>query len=403
MKNKKLLIFTPGLGAITTTLITGILSAKKNKQKPIGCFTQSYFHEELNISRLFHSLNEIEFASWDPCPDNAYQAAVKAKVLPLETLNQFKCELENIRPMEAVFDQHFIKNLEGIHIKKSLSKWELAQALRADIKQKQKEFDTTRSVMIWCASTEVYNPIKDVHLSLESFEKGLQENSPFISPSQIYCYAALKEGIPFANGAPNICVEIPALQELALLNKVPIAGSDYKTGQTLMKTIVAPGLAKRFLGVQGWFSTNILGNRDGLVLDDPDSFRSKEISKTGVLESILDAQTYPELYQDLHHKVTIHYYPPRGDQKEGWDNIDIFGWMNEPMQIKINFLCKDSILAAPLVLDLALLLEWSYRQGDRGMQEWLGFYFKAPLSKSKANNDLNEQYKILINKVMNSV
>ena len=295
--------------------------------------------------------------------------------------------------MTAVFDREYIKRIDGPNVKKGANKYELAQQLREDIRSFMKKNGCDRAVMVWCASTEVYTQPTEVHRNMKTFEKGLKENAPEISPSQIYAYAALMERVPYANGSPNVSVEMPCIQELAMEMGTPISGSDFKTGQTLMKTVIAPGLRNRLLGVNGWFSTNILGNRDGEVLDDPGSFKSKEVSKTGVLTDILSAERYPDLYGDISHVVRINYYPPRGDSKEGWDNIDIFGWLGYPMQIKIDFLCRDSILAAPIVLDLALFMDLASRAGMRGIQEWLSFYFKAPIVKEglRAEHDLSVQ------------
>jgi myo-inositol-1-phosphate synthase len=399
----KLAILTPGLGAVTSTLIAGVYATKKNLAKPIGSLTQMgkirLGKRSENRSSLIKelvpltSLENIVFGGWDIFFDNAYEAAVKAKVVDRALLNELKCEMELIKPMSAVFDQLYVKNIFGENTKKFKTKMDAADMLIQDMRNFLKTNHCDRAVIVWCASTETYNPIKEVHLSLKVFEEGLKKNHPDISPSQIYAYAAIKERIPFVNGSPNVCVEIPALQELAMEMAVSIGGSDFKTGQTLMKTIIAPGLKNRLLGVEGWFSTNILGNRDGLVLDDPESFKSKEISKSSVLEDILSKEEYPDLYGNLFHKVRIEYYPPRGDNKEGWDNIDIVGWLGEKMQIKVDFLCKDSILAAPIVLDLALFIDLSQRAGMRGIQEWLGFYLKAPLTKPgiKAVNDLSLQ------------
>ncbi len=399
----KLAILTPGLGAVTSTLIAGVYASKKNLAKPIGSLTQMgkirLGKRSENRSCLVNelvpltSLENIVFGSWDIFFDNAYEAALKAKVVDRALLQELKSELELIKPMSAVFDQLYVKNIFGENTKKFKTKMDAADMLIQDMRNFIKANHCDRAVIVWCASTETYNPIKEVHLSLKTFEEGLKKNHPDISPSQIYAYAAIKERIPFVNGSPNICVEIPALQELAMEMAVSIGGSDFKTGQTLMKTIIAPGLKNRLLGVEGWFSTNILGNRDGLVLDDPESFKSKEISKSSVLEDILSKEEYPDLYGKLFHKVRIEYYPPRGDNKEGWDNIDIVGWLGEKMQIKVDFLCKDSILAAPIVLDLALFIDLSQRAGMRGIQEWLGFYLKAPLTKPgiRAVNDLSLQ------------
>jgi len=308
-----------------------------------------------------------------------YEAAVHAGVLEKELLDKVRPELEQIEPMPAVFDPNYVKRLNGTHVKKGSTKMDLAEYLRKDIQQFKSAHDLDRLVMVWCGSTETYIEQDPVHQSLENFEKGLKENNTAISPSMIYAYAALCENVPYANGAPNLTVDIPALQTLSKQKGVPISGKDFKTGQTLMKTIFAPGLKARLLGLSGWFSTNILGNRDGEVLDEPMSFKSKEVSKLGALEHILQPKVYPELYKDFYHKVRINYYPPRGDNKEGWDNIDIFGWLGYPMQVKIDFLCRDSILAAPIVLDLALFMDLAARAGMGGIQEWLSFYYKSPM------------------------
>jgi myo-inositol-1-phosphate synthase len=326
-----------------------------------------------------HDPEKIVFGGWDIFPDNMYEAAVHAGVLETALLDSIRAELESIVPMKAVFDNRYVKRLEGTYIKSGGSKRELAEQVREDIVGFKRSHQADRAVMIWCGSTEIFIEPTGVHQSLAAFERGLAENDPGISPSMIYAYAALGEGVPFANGAPNLTVDVPALLELAEMKKTPISGKDFKTGQTLMKTILAPGLKSRLLGVYGWFSTNILGNRDGEVLDDPESFKSKEVSKLGVLDYILQPHIYPDLYQDLYHKVRINYYPPRRDNKEGWDNIDLFGWLGYPMQIKIDFLCRDSILAAPLVLDLALFMDFAARAGLHGIQEWLSFYYKSPM------------------------
>lgn len=401
--NGKLAILTPGMGAVTSTLIAGVLATRKGLAKPIGSLTQMgkirLGKRSENRSKLIKdlvplaSLDNIVFGGWDIYHDNAYEAALKAKVVDRYLLEQVRDEMEKITPMSAVFDERYIKNIQGENIKRFKTKMDAAEMLIQDMRNFMKKNNCSRAVIVWCASTEAYNPIKDVHQSIKAFEEGLRNNDPAISPSQIYAYAAIKERVAYVNGSPNVSVEIPALQELALEMSVSIGGSDFKTGQTLMKTIIAPGLKNRLLGVEGWFSTNILGNRDGLVLDDPESFKSKEVSKGGVLEDILSREEYPDLYGNLFHKIRIEYYPPRGDNKEGWDNIDIVGWLGEKMQIKVDFLCKDSILAAPIVLDLALFIDLSQRAGMRGIQEWLGFYLKAPLTKPgiKAVNDLSLQ------------
>jgi myo-inositol-1-phosphate synthase len=385
----KLGVLIPGMGAVTTTFIAGLEAIKRGLGKPIGSLTQ------LGTIRLgkrtegrspairdfvpLAKIEDLEIACWDIFEDNAYEAAVKAGVLESALLEQVKQPLTAIRPMKAVFDQGFVKKITGPNIMSGGTKMDYAEKVMEDIREFQKRTGVSRTVMIWCGSTEVYHEAAAVHATLKDFECGLQQNDPEISPSQIYAYAALKLGVPFANGAPHLTTDTPALVELARLNNVPICGKDFKSGQTFMKTLLAPGLKSRLLGLSGWFSTNILGNRDGEVLDDPGSFRSKEVSKSSALEYILQKDLYPDLYQQYYHKVRIEYYPPRGDAKEGWDNIDIFGWLGYPMQIKINFLCRDSILAAPLVLDLVLFMDLAQRAGMRGVQEWLSFYFKAPM------------------------
>jgi myo-inositol-1-phosphate synthase len=385
----KLGVLIPGMGAVTTTFIAGLESIKRGLAKPIGSLTQ------LGTVRLgkrtegrspmirdfvpLAGIEDIEVGCWDIFEDNAYDAAVKAGVLDLPLIDALKEQLTAVKPMKAVFDQSFVKRLDGPNVKPAGSKMEHAEMVMDDIRQFQKKTGVSRTVMIWCGSTEVFHEPVQVHASLKNFECGLRQNDPEISPSQIYAYAALKLGIPYANGAPHMTTDMPALLELARQNNVPLAGKDYKSGQTFMKTLIAPGLKSRLLGLNGWFSTNILGNRDGEVLDDPGSFRSKEVTKSSALEYILQRDLYPDLYRDFYHKVRIEYYPPRGDAKEGWDNIDIFGWLGYPMQIKINFLCRDSILAAPLVLDIVLFMDLAQRAGMRGVQEWLSFYFKAPM------------------------
>lgn len=384
----KLGILIPGLGAVATTMIAGVESIKKGYAQPIGALTQM---GRLRLGKRTEnryplikdfvslaSLDDIVFGGWDVYSDNVYEAAMNAKVLEPALLNSIKDELQALKPMKAVFDRDYVKNLDGTYIKEAATKFDLAKAVMDDIENFQEANDCARVVIVWCGSTEKYIECSDVHESLEAFEEGLHNNDTRISPSMIYAYAALKLGVPFANGAPNLTIDIPALTELARLTGTPIAGKDFKTGQTLMKTIVAPGLQARALGVRGWFSTNILGNRDGLVLDDPDNFKTKEVSKLSVLEEILQPDINPELYGELYHKVRINYYPPHGDNKESWDNIDIFGWLGYSMQIKINFLCRDSILAAPIVLDLALFMDLAKRAEMSGIQEWLSFYFKSP-------------------------
>ena len=396
----KLGFLTPGMGAVATTTYAGILSIQKGISPPIGSLTQmghirigDRSDDAQPLIKDFvplADLNEIVFGGWDPIDDNAYEAAVRAGVLEPHHLQPIREELENIKPMSAVFEQSWVKNLEGSNTKKGVNKLDLAEQLMEDMEQFKKTHNCDRLVIVWCGSTEAHQEIQEVHKSLEAFENGLKNNDPNISPSQIYAYAAISKEIPFANGAPNLSVDIPAIIEYAEKNNVPIAGKDFKTGQTLLKTILAPGFKSRLLGLNGWFSTNILGNRDGEVLDDPDSFKSKEVSKLGVLETILQPDKYPDLYKDLYHKVRINYYPPRRDNKEGWDNIDIFGWMQYPMQIKIDFLCRDSILAAPIVLDLALFMDLAKRNNQKGVQEWLSFYFKSPQTSNNLipENDL---------------
>ncbi len=386
----KLGVLLVGLGAVSTTFIAGVEAIKKGLGKPVGSLTQMGTirlgkRTESRVPRIkdfvpLNDLNDLVFGCWDLFEDDAYSAAVTAGVLEQSLLEQLKPELEAIRPMKAVFDSRYVKKLHGTHVKSGKSKWDLAQQLIEEIRAFGEAQQAGRMVMIWCGSTEVFMARSDVHQSLEKLEAGLKSNHDDIPSSMIYAYAALKLGIPFANGAPNLTVDIPALHELAQETQAPIAGKDFKTGQTMMKTIVAPGFKARLLGLSGWFSTNILGNRDGEVLDDPGSFKTKEESKLGVLDYILQPKVYPDLYSEIYHKVRINYYPPRKDNKEGWDNIDIYGWLGYPMQIKIDFLCRDSILAAPLVLDLALFLDLAKRVGMHGIQEWLSFYFKSPMT-----------------------
>ncbi len=385
----KLGVLVPGMGAVTTTFIAGLEAMRRGLGKPIGSLTQlgtirlgKRTEGRSPAIRDFVPLarpEDLEIGCWDIFEDNAYEAAVKAGVLEMGLLEQVKGPLSAIKPMKAVFDQTFVKRLNGPNVKTGGSKMDYAEMVMDDIRGFQERTGVARMAMIWCGSTEVFHQPAAVHASLKDFECGLQKNDPEISPSQIYAYAALKMGVPYANGAPHLTTDMPALLELARNRNVPISGKDYKSGQTFMKTLIAPGLKSRLLGLNGWFSTNILGNRDGEVLDDPGSFRSKEVSKSSALEHILQGDLYPDLYKEFYHKVRIEYYPPRGDAKEGWDNIDIFGWLGYPMQIKINFLCRDSILAAPLVLDLVLFMDLAQRAGMRGVQEWLSFYFKAPM------------------------
>ncbi|HEX9511774.1 MAG TPA: inositol-3-phosphate synthase [Puia sp.] len=381
-------VLIPGLGAVATTLIAGVEAIKKGLAQPIGSITQmGNIHLNRKVGNNYPkikdfvplaNLQDMVFGGWDVYEDNVFEAASRAKVLEPGLLQALRAELEVIKPMKAVFEKEYVRNLDGAHIKQASNKYELAKALMGDMTGFQESRDCDRLVIVWCGSTEKYIETSEVHESLSAFEKGLKDNDPRIAPSMIYAYAAIKLGIPFLNGAPNLTCDIPALIELSRQTGTPIAGKDFKTGQTLMKTILAPGLQARALGVKGWFSTNILGNRDGYVLDDPDNFRTKEVSKLSVLEDILRPDLSPELYSELYHKIRINYYPPHGDNKESWDNIDIFGWLGYSMQIKINFLCRDSILAAPLVLDLALFGDLAKRAGLSGVQEWLSFYFKSP-------------------------
>jgi myo-inositol-1-phosphate synthase len=377
-----------GLGAVSTTFIAGVEAIKRGLAEPIGSVTQMgtvrLGKRTENRSPLIKEfvpladLKDIVFGAWDIFPDSAYEAAMTAGVLEKELLAQLKPQLQKVKPMKAVFDQSYVKRLNGTNVKQGKNKLELAEQLIEEIAEFKRKNRCSRLVMVWAASTEIFLKTHAVHKTLKSFEQAMRDNHKAIAPSMVYAYAALKSGVPFANGAPNLTVDIPAMLELAAREGVPVCGKDFKTGQTLMKTILAPGLKSRMLGLHGWYSTNILGNRDGEVLDDPESFKTKEESKLSVLEYILQPDVYPSLYKDFSHVVRINYYPPRGDNKEGWDNIDIFGWLGYPMQIKIDFLCRDSILAAPLVLDLALFLDLAQRVGMKGVQEWLSFYFKSP-------------------------
>ncbi len=376
-------------GAVSTTFVAGVEAIKQGLGKPIGSLTQlgtirlgKRTEKKAPLIKDFIPLAEpqdLVFGGWDIFPDNCYEAALKAGVLDREILGELKTELDQNAPMKAVFSRKYVKNLNGRHLKRGKTKMDLALQLIDDIKDFKKQNRLSRLVMVWCGSTEVYIQPTKVHNSITSFERGLKNNDPAIPPSMIYAYAAIKCGVPYANGAPNLSADVPALVDLAKKHKVPIAGKDFKTGQTLMKTIIAPGLKSRMIGLNGWFSTNVLGNRDGEVLDDPYSFKTKEESKLGVLDYIFQPDLYPDLYSDYYHKVRINYYPPRGDAKEAWDNIDIFGWLGYPMQIKVNFLCRDSILAAPIVLDLVLFLDLAKRCRFSGIQEWLSFYFKSPM------------------------
>jgi myo-inositol-1-phosphate synthase len=378
-----------GLGAVSTTFIAGVLAIRKGLASPIGSLTQMGTirlgkrteNRSPKIKEILPlaELDDIVFGGWDIFEENCYEAAKTAGVLESSLLEQIRPELEAIKPWPAVFDQRYVKRLQGPNVKKGKNKKDLAEQLRADIRNFKKERGLDRMVMVWCGSTEVYMTASSAHQTIDSFERALEANDPAIPSSMVYTYAALMEDVPYANGAPNLSVDVPALLALAQQKKLPVIGKDFKTGQTLIKTVIAPGLKARLLGVKGWYSTNILGNRDGEVLDDPESFKTKEESKKSVLDYILQPQLYPELYENLCHVVRINYYPPRGDNKEGWDNIDLVGWLGYPMQLKINFLCRDSILAAPIVLDLALFLDLAKRAGMSGIQEWLSFYFKSPM------------------------
>jgi myo-inositol-1-phosphate synthase len=384
----KLGILLVGLGAVSTTVIAGVLAIRKGLAKPIGSLTQMGTirlgkrteGRSPKISEVLPlaTLDDIVFGGWDLFGDNSYEAAKTAGVLEPALLEQIRPELEAIRPMPAVFDRQYVKRLDGPNVKKGKNKKDLADQVIADIRKFKADHGLDRLVMVWCGSTEIFMVESPAHASLAAFEAALEANDPSIPSSMVYAYAALKEGIPYANGAPNLTCDVPAMTELAAQTKSPICGKDLKTGQTLIKTIIAPGLKARLLGVEGWYSTNILGNRDGEVLDDPESFKTKEESKKSVLDYIFQAHLYPDLYKEIHHVVRINYYPPRGDNKEGWDNVDIRGWLGYPMQLKINFLCRDSILAAPIVLDVALFLDLAKRAGMSGIQEWLSFYFKSP-------------------------
>ena len=386
----KLGILIPGIGAVSTTFMGGVEAIKRGLAAPVGSLTQlgtirlgkrtdnrtPYLRDFVPLA----TLDQLVFGGWDIFEDNAYEAAVNARVFDAHHLEAVKEPLSAIKPMKAVFDQEYVKRITGPNVKTEGSKMDKAHALMDDIRNFQQVNGVSRCVMIWCGSTEVFHKPSAVHQTIAAFEAGLTANDPDIAPSQIYAYAALQMGIPYANGAPNLTTDTPALLELARERNVPVCGKDFKTGQTFMKTVLAPGFKARMLGMSGWFSTNILGNRDGEVLEDPGSFKSKEETKLSVLDEILQPKLYPDLYKDLYHAVRINYYPPRGDSKEGWDNIDIFGWMGYPMQIKVDFLCRDSILAAPLVLDLVLFMDLAQRAGMRGIQEWLSFYFKAPMT-----------------------
>jgi len=379
-----------GLGAVATTYVAGVETVRRGGGKPIGSLIemgtirlgQRTEHRVPPIRELvpLASLEDLVFGAWDPFPDDAYASAINAGVLESHHLEPIADFLRSITPMPAVFDQRYVKRLTGTHCKQGTGKRDLAEQLRADIRAFKERHGCARLIMVWCASTEVFIKPGPAHESLAAFEQAMDANDDTIAPSMLYAWAALQEGVPFANGAPNLTVDTLALQELAAARRVPICGKDFKTGQTMVKTVLSPMFKARMLGLSGWYSTNILGNRDGEVLDDPESFKTKEESKLGVLEHILQPTLYPDLYGNIYHKVRINYYPPRGDNKEGWDNIDLFGWLGYPMQIKVDFLCRDSILAAPLVHDLALFMDLAQRSGMSGIQEWLSFYFKSPMA-----------------------
>jgi myo-inositol-1-phosphate synthase len=388
----KLGVLIPGIGgAVSTTFIAGVEAVRRGIAEPVGSLTQEGTvrlgkRDEHRVPKIkdfvpLASLDDLVFGGWDIYEADLYDAALYAKVLRREHLDPVKDFLQTIRHWPGVFDHNYVRNLDGAHIKPRRSLREQVEALKEDMARFKAEHHVERCVMIWCGSTEIHLDRAEIHETIDAFQAAVDQNDPRIAPSMLYALAAIESGIPFVNGAPNLTVDIPALTELAIQREVSVAGKDFKTGQTLMKTIMAPGLKARMLGLEGWYSTNILGNRDGLVLDDKDSFRTKEESKLSVLEYILQPQYYPTLYKNYFHKVTINYYPPRGDNKEGWDCIDIFGWLGYPMQIKVDFLCRDSILAAPLVLDLALFTDLAERAGMSGILEWLSFYFKSPMHK----------------------
>ncbi|NDW09606.1 inositol-3-phosphate synthase [Dysgonomonas sp. 520] len=391
-------------GAVSSTFIAGTLIARKGLGVPVGSITQLATmrlgkREENRFPKIkdavpLADMKDIVFGGWDLFEEDVYKAAKHAEVLTNEDLDKVKDELSTIKPMKAVFDQDFVKRLHGTWVKSAPTKWELMEQVREDIRQFKKDNGCDRVVMIWCGSTEVFTPLGEVHKNLASFEKGMKENHKDIAPSNLYAYAAVAEGVPYINGAPNLTVDIPAMWEMAAQKQVPICGKDFKTGQTMLKTVLSPMFKTRMLGLSGWFSTNILGNRDGEVLDDPGSFKTKEESKLSVIDNILQPDLYPELYGNVYHKVRINYYPPRKDDKEGWDNIDLFGWLGYKMQMKVDFLCKDSILAAPLCLDLVLFTDLAQRAGMSGIQDWLSFYFKSPMHEPSkiAEHDLFIQY-----------
>jgi myo-inositol-1-phosphate synthase len=391
-------------GAVATTFIAGTMISRKGLGIPVGSITQLATirlgkREENRFPKIkdvvpLADLNDIIFGGWDIFEEDAYTAAQHAEVLTIEDLNKVKDELQAIKPMKAVFDQNFVKRLHGTWVKQAPTKWELKEAVRKDIQNFKATNNLDRIVCIWCGSTEVFTPLTEVHQTLPALQKAMKENSPEIAPSMIYAYAALEEGVPYINGAPNLTVDMPAMWDFSAQQQAPICGKDFKTGQTMMKTVLSPMLKTRMLGLNGWFSTNILGNRDGEVLDDPGSFKTKEESKLSVINNILQPELYPQLYGNVYHKVRINYYPPRKDNKEGWDNIDIFGWLGYPMQLKVDFLCRDSILAAPLCLDLVLFTDLAKRAGWSGIQSWLSFYFKSPMHDNEhiAEHDLFIQY-----------
>ncbi len=392
-------VLTPGMGAVSSTFIAGVMAARSGHKPPVGSLSQTGRFDDGSLIRdavSLASLDDLVFGGWDPISSNALEAARTAGVLSESDLNQVSAELEGVVAMDAVFDRRWVKRLDGTRVKPITSKWDQALALIDDIERFNSSNGCERSVMVWCGSTEAYQEPSEVHETITAFENGLKSDDDNISPSQIYAYAALQSDVPFVNGAPNLTVDLPCMRQLARERNVPIGGKDFKTGQTLMKTIVAPGLKARMLGLRGWYSTNILGNRDGEVLDDPENFKTKEASKLGVLETILQPDENPDLYGNVDHVVRINYYPPRGDNKEGWDAIDIFGWMGYPMEIKIDFSCRDSILAAPLVLDLALFADLAARAGAGDVQDWLGFYFKAPqTSQGPPVNDIFAQLEVV--------
>ena len=410
--NNKLGVLVVGLGgAVASTFVIGTLSVRKGFSKPIGSVSQL---SEITIKKdgkiseplikdiiPIAGLNDLVFGGWDIFPESVYDAAIHAEVLTKDDIEKVAEEAKAIKPMSGAFDHEFVKRLNGTHTKNTTNKWELTQLIIEDIRNFKKENNLERVVIIWAASTEVYVPMTETHMTIESLEKAMKENSSEIAPSMCYAYAAISEGVPFINGAPALTVDMPALISLAEKNKVAVCGKDFKTGQTMMKTVLSPMLKTRMLGLSGWFSTNILGNRDGEVLDDPDSFKTKEVSKLSVIDTILEPKKYPDLYGDIYHKVRINYYPPRKDNKEGWDNIDLFGWMGYPMQLKVDFLCRDSILAAPLCLDLVLFTDLAQRMGSYGIQKWLSFYFKSPMHELNQDpvHDLFTQNAIMRNKL----